>query len=184
MSSITDTECPICYEEIENNKNCVTTECGHNFHCSCLMKNSAVNGFTCPLCRDIMAEEEEEEEEEEEDRDSNSDYDADNLDYYNEDANYALTSFRMFNQRLEGEDVEEEEQVDDEEEEEEVVVKPTPEYIAAKLTERGIIMEDLVRSLLIEHAEYDEDEDHDRKANQIFGAFRAIISRYQQHGNH
>ena len=37
MSSITDTECPICYEEIENNKNCVTTECGHNFHCSCLI---------------------------------------------------------------------------------------------------------------------------------------------------
>ena len=26
-------ECPICYDEIDPQKNCVTTECGHQFHC-------------------------------------------------------------------------------------------------------------------------------------------------------
>jgi hypothetical protein len=50
-------ECPICYDEIDVLKNCVTTECGHQFHCNCLMRNSATNGFSCPMCRSVMAEE-------------------------------------------------------------------------------------------------------------------------------
>jgi L-lysine 2,3-aminomutase len=33
-------ECPICMDPIDGNKNSVVTECGHKFHCSCLMKNS------------------------------------------------------------------------------------------------------------------------------------------------
>jgi len=37
-------------------KNCVTTKCNHSFHSSCLMQNVAINGFTCPCCRAIMAE--------------------------------------------------------------------------------------------------------------------------------
>jgi hypothetical protein len=171
IEQIEQIECPICYDQIENDKNCVTTDCGHKFHCSCLMKNSAVNGFSCPMCRQIMADQEEDEE----DEDDESEYDDEII------SDDALTSFRMFNQRLDGEDVEDEEEQDleDEEQEQEQVVKPTPEYIAAKLTERGVSMEDLVRSLLIEHAEYDEEEEHNRKADQIFGAFRAIISRFQ-----
>ena len=39
------------------NINCVTTECGHQYHTSCLMRNVAHNGFGCPYCRTIMAEE-------------------------------------------------------------------------------------------------------------------------------
>ena len=52
-------ECPICLFEIDNNNNNnkVTTECGHTFHCRCLMQNIAHNGFTCPLCRSIMIDE-------------------------------------------------------------------------------------------------------------------------------
>ena len=50
-------ECPICMDAIDPNKNRVTTECGHTFHCSCLMTNVSHNGFACPYCRTAMAEE-------------------------------------------------------------------------------------------------------------------------------
>ena len=51
--------CPICMDDIVNNVNCVTTECGHCFHASCLMTNVAHNGFGCPYCRTVMAEDQE-----------------------------------------------------------------------------------------------------------------------------
>jgi hypothetical protein len=50
-------DCPICMEVIVTTKNIVITECGHTFHCSCLMANVAHNGFSCPYCRTAMAEE-------------------------------------------------------------------------------------------------------------------------------
>lgn len=60
-------ECPICMDPIDGNKNSVVTECGHKFHCSCLMKNSCHNGFDCPMCRSAMVEDMEDDEEEEDD---------------------------------------------------------------------------------------------------------------------
>ena len=57
-------ECPICMDVIEGNRNVVTTECGHTFHCKCMMTNVAHNGFACPLCRSDMVEMPEEEEDE------------------------------------------------------------------------------------------------------------------------
>ena len=65
------TECPICMDVIDISKNCVTTECGHKFHTSCLMKNVAFNGFECPYCRTAMAEDDDEDSDDEE-------YDEDN----------------------------------------------------------------------------------------------------------
>ena len=50
-------ECPICLEIVEPRANRVITECGHIFHCSCLMTNVSHNGFACPYCRTAMAEE-------------------------------------------------------------------------------------------------------------------------------
>jgi len=72
-------DCPICMDPIDGNKNSVVTECGHKFHCSCLMKNSCHNGFDCPMCRSAMVEEMEddddvEDEEDENDYDDDSDY--------------------------------------------------------------------------------------------------------------
>ena len=72
-------ECPICMDPIDGNKNSVVTECGHKFHCSCLMKNSCHNGFDCPMCRSAMVEdmeddEDDAEEEEFEYNNSMSDY--------------------------------------------------------------------------------------------------------------
>jgi len=176
-------ECPICYDDIDEKKNCVTTECGHTFHCSCLMKNSAVNGFGCPMCRSVMAEEPE-------DDDDEDDYDS----YFEEEEDQfddnALTSFRMFHQQLDDEEVEPEPVVDVdnvevvEEDNDEVVVVETPLIIAAKLAARGVTMEDVVKVLLLEHEEYARYEDqYERKASELYGKIRTILtSTFHQSG--
>jgi hypothetical protein len=56
-------ECPICLDPIEGLTNFLITECGHKFHCRCLMDNIMHNGFGCPYCRTMMATPLEEEEE-------------------------------------------------------------------------------------------------------------------------
>lgn len=71
-------ECPICMDPIDGNKNSVVTECGHKFHCSCLMKNSCHNGFDCPMCRSAMVEEMEDDQ----DDDEEEDYDDNDSDTY------------------------------------------------------------------------------------------------------
>ena len=62
-------ECPICLEVVELRANRVITECGHIFHCKCLVTNIAHNGFACPYCRTAMAEKIE-------DEDNEDDYDS------------------------------------------------------------------------------------------------------------
>lgn len=47
-------DCPICLDEINETKNKTITDCGHKFHTSCLMKNSSLNGFGCPYCREQL----------------------------------------------------------------------------------------------------------------------------------
>jgi hypothetical protein len=171
MSFQQQSECPICYDEIDEKKNCVTTECGHTFHCSCLMKNSAVNGFGCPMCRSVMAEEPE-------DDDDEDDYDS----YYEDEEDQfddnALTSFRMFHQQLDDEEVELEpdnEVIEEEEDNDEPV--ETPATIATKLAARGITLEDAVKVLLLEHEEYMRHEDqYERKASELYGEIRRIIA--------
>ena len=44
-------DCPICLTTINGDNNKVITDCGHTFHCICLMQNVSVNGFACPCCR-------------------------------------------------------------------------------------------------------------------------------------
>ena len=74
-------ECPICMEMIDVSKNCVTTECGHKFHTSCLMRNVSFNGFECPYCRTVMAEDDDEDSNDEEyDEDNAEDEDAEDED--------------------------------------------------------------------------------------------------------
>jgi hypothetical protein len=165
-------ECPICYDEIDQLKNCVTTECGHQFHCKCLMQNSATNGFSCPMCRSIMAEEVA-------DSDSEGEYDEDEEGEIEDFDDNALTSFRMFHQQLAGEEVEEEEEV---QEDQELVLeepKPSAAIIAAKLIEQGYTMEYMVACMLIDHEEYEPDvERYENCADRMFGKFRQIISNY------
>ena len=173
-------ECPICMDTIEGLCNRVVTECGHAFHCSCLMQNAAHNGFGCPYCRTTMAEEPDDEEDDEEDDDDSVEDDS----VFEEDV---LTSFRMFWQQNNGEEVEEEpadewESVASEEEqdEEEANTMPDAAYMTQKLTERGITMEDLVKNILFQdHSNWGNYyEEYDRRTAEVYGQFRAVISQY------
>jgi hypothetical protein len=171
-------DCPICMDAIDVLCNRVVTECGHTFHCSCLMQNAAHNGFGCPYCRTALAEEPKEEEEDDEDEESTADS------VFEEDA---LTSFRMFNQRLNGEEVEEEpaeewESVSSEEDEEENQGgRPDAAYVAQKLMERGITFEDLVKNVLFqEHSGLGQHYlEHERRSSEVYGQFRAVFSQFR-----
>jgi hypothetical protein len=179
MSEIVIVECPICFDQIEGEKNKVTTECGHCFHTSCLMKNVAHNGFGCPYCRDAMAEEP---------ADNNSDEEYDDFsvdDEEDEEPDYTdnvLRGSRWLFQRAEGEDLDDEEDTVLDEEEERVEVEPRApvDYIVEKLVQRGVSMADLVKAVLIrDHDEYQFHDEFDRVDDELFGKFRAIISNYQ-----
>lgn len=50
-------DCPICYEEIDFKcKDFLKTECGHDFHASCLMTSVRYSGFKCPYCQQLMTD--------------------------------------------------------------------------------------------------------------------------------
>ncbi len=175
-------ECPICMDQIEGNRNKVVTECGHCFHTSCLMKNVAHNGFSCPYCRDAMAEELE-------DNNTDDEYDEFSMDEEDEEPDYTdnvLRGARWLFQRAEGEELDDDEDSDlDEDEDEEperVEVEPRApvDYIVEKLVQRGVTMADLVKSILIrDHEEYQFHDEFDRADDELFGKFRIIISNYQ-----
>lgn len=48
-------QCSICLEPLDPNKNFSITECGHQFHTSCLSKCLSING-KCPLCRNQITD--------------------------------------------------------------------------------------------------------------------------------
>lgn len=177
-------ECPICMDNIETQRNCVTTECGHCFHTNCLMTSVAHNGFGCPYCRTKMAEEVAEE---------NSDYDDESeSEEYEQYDDYALRGLRLFNNNVNGEehdqeDLDEEDQEDQEDVEEdqedqedaEVVAPPSVSYVVQKLTEQGVTMEDLLKAVLCSVNNYERDyEDFERVENEIFGRVSTILNNY------
>jgi hypothetical protein len=167
-------------DPIEVNKNCVTTECGHVFHANCLMTSIAHNGFGCPYCRTAMAVVPEEEEE--------SDYGSEDEEEDPLEDEDMLRGFRFFMNNLAGEehdeqDIEEEEVYNQYEEnaepEEPEVPVPTASFIADKLTQQGVTMEDLVKVLLLGHDEYDSQSEHlERLDSEMFGKLRIIISNF------
>jgi len=165
-------ECPICMDNIEDMCNKVITECGHIFHCSCLMKNVNHNGFKCPCCRSKMADES--------DGDSDDESDGESDEERIEFGENVLTSFRMFHQQINGEDLEEEpEEIEEVEEVEEVEEpeepKPDATYVSQKLIECGITFEDLVKNIL--YQEHNND-DYERRSAEVYGKFRSVISQF------
>ena len=168
-------ECPICMDDVEVTRNCVTTECGHCFHASCLMRSVAHNGFGCPYCRTTMAEVPEEEDD---DDMSEVTIEEEMFD------DYALRGFRFLFNNLNGEEHDEEDVLEEEEDEEEEevaveIVKPSSAFITQKLLDQGITMEHLVKALLKDHEEYDaEEEECLRIDDELFGKMRIIISNY------
>ena len=180
MNAIEIIECPICMDQIEETKNRVTTECGHCFHASCLMTNVAHNGFGCPYCRTAMTAEVASE---------NSDEEYDDFSFDSEEGpdynDHVLRGARWMFQRAEGEEVDDsddsESESDDEEAERvEVQPRPTVEYIVEKLVQRGVSMEDLVKSILLrDHDEYQFRDEFERGDNELFGKLRIIISNFR-----
>ena len=56
---------------------------------------------------------------------------------------------------------------------------PPVSYVAQKLTEQGITMEDLLKALLCSVNKYESDyEDFDRVENEIFGRVSTILNNY------
>ena len=163
-------ECPICMDDINITKNCITTECGHCFHASCVMRNITQNGFACPMCRTAMAEYADDEE-----------YVDDNLSlaYDRNPDDYALRGLRLFMDNVEGVAHDNEDELEEREEEEEPVL-PEPAYIAQKLQEQGTTMEDLVKILLREYEEYDDrDREFESVDDRIWGQMRILIDNFQ-----
>jgi len=171
-------------DNIDANKNCVTTECGHCFHASCLMRNVANNGFGCPYCRTAMAEEVEDDA----DEDEGSEWSEESVMF----DDYSLRGLRFFTDNLESIEHDEEDVNEEKEDEEdlaaeladqqnaEAVIRPSPEFIAEKLVLQGVTMEQLVKALLINHREYEaEEEEFVRLDDDLFGRFRIIISNYE-----
>ncbi len=182
MSNQTIIECCICMDDIIGDKNKTTTECGHIFHCSCLMKNTAHNGYGCPYCRTVMAEPIVDTDDED-DYEQGDDDDDDNDDDNDDDDDNALTSFRMFHQTISGDEIEDEPELvndddDDDNDNDYIIEKPTTEYIANKLIGQGVSVEDLVKCLLIEHSEYEDDYQYERSSSSMFGRMRILISNY------
>ena len=174
-------DCPICMDCIESNKNCVTTECGHRFHASCLMTSIAHTGFGCPCCRAKMAEEPEEDEEtvysDEEEQEEMFD-------------GNALRGFRFFFNNLNGnahdtQDIAEEETQEETEEETEDLIIPSAYFVALKLQQQGVSYEQLVKTVLLNHEEYADDEEAERLDDTIFGKIRIMVSNYtpEQHAS-
>jgi hypothetical protein len=150
------------------------------------MTNVAHNGFGCPYCRTEMAEEQVDSDDEED-----GDYEEPRwtggipsayLTRLNED--HALRGMRwLFQQQLaDGEEEEEEEEDDEEiEEEEDITPKPSLRYLTQKLTQQGVTMEQLVKTLLLEHEEYaNMDEECTRASDELFGKIRIVVSNYDQ----
>jgi hypothetical protein len=182
MNSCGKFDCPICMEDIEPTKNCVHTECGHTFHSSCLMNNIIRNGFGCPYCRTVMA------------TDSNNQNDdinnenqvnqrIHNEQIHNEE--YTLRGLRLFFNNLEGlehdvfdifEEYEELRELDNAI----MLHRPSPNFITQQLILQNVSMEDLVKILLKDHDEYeDEEEEYLDLDDDVFGKMRIIISNYQ-----
>lgn len=112
-----NTNCSICIKPVQDSTNIIVAECGHIFHCLCLMTNVAYNGIGCPHCRTKMAKQDADDEDELEDitfrfrrfldADANADDDDDDDDL--DDTNTLLLDdmlrgFRVFNNLLDGVD--------------------------------------------------------------------------------
>ena len=148
-------ECPICMDDICLNVNCVTTECGHQFHTSCLMQNVAHNGFGCPYCRNKLADEPEEEE----DSDYESDFDEEEDEEEEEeeeeepvgDNEMALHGMRQLFRRVNND-------IEQAGEREARVV--TAEEMTCTLVDAGYNMTDIVKAFMINtgfHLHYPDD---------------------------
>jgi len=192
-------ECPICFDQI-GEKNNITTECGHKFHASCLMKNITRNGFGCPCCRATMAEHPEDDYDEHHTESEYSDEEDDDetatlLDVHVAEpfSDDALRGLRLLTNLLEdnlhdpADEAAENQYVEEvaEQHEDPPSLAPPREYIVRTLTEQGITYEHLVAWVLLEHDEYENQTDElERFSTDIWGKLRIMINNYKPEQNY
>ena len=172
-------ECPICMDDICLNVNCVTTECGHQFHTSCLMKNVAHNGFGCPYCRNTMAEcvDEEEESEYESDGDEYEEDDDEEEEEEEEEPvgenDVALQGMRQLFRRVNN---------DIEEAAEERPRVVTAEEMTWTLIDAGYNMNDVVKAFMINngyHLHYPDDTNEEDEFVEKIETHMEKVLHYQ-----
>jgi hypothetical protein len=158
-------ECPICFDDIDTNKNCVITECGHKFHASCLLRSVAFGNFDCPCCRFELAEGPEEESDDGFDEEDDDDYEINDE---------TMQSMRWLFQRAEGEELEEEE-LDDDEEEDQVPEVPL-NYVVDNLQTMNYTFEDMIKIILNDFLDNEQDE----RSASILETVDSLIGRYEE----
>ena len=164
-------DCPICFDPI-GEKNNITTECGHKFHASCLMTNISRNGFGCPCCRAVMAEEPDDSDDDSSLPLSDDETEIDEIFADNDDA---LRGLRLLTNLLEGNEHDQEDVVAEyqyvQQCEEEENRPPT------LLAQQGITFENLVANALMEHDEYEDNmELLDRATDDLWGKLRILAT--------
>jgi hypothetical protein len=142
------------------------------------MTSVAHNGFGCPYCRSVMAEEVIEDEDEDDDYEEDSIYDYED----NEDN---LRGFRLFFNQVNGDEPDEQDLAQEDvmnvyaqaalEQQQSI---PSLAFVTEKLVEQGVTMEQLVKAMLSVHEEYHDDETFERTDDELFGKTRVIISNY------
>jgi hypothetical protein len=170
-------------DAIDLTKNCVTTECGHNFHAKCLMQNVAHNGFDCPYCRATMAEEvSQEDDDDDDDSFFSNDEDEEVSELYSDRALFAMRSMFRMNS---GEDVVEEdsEEEEDDEEDEDTVDGLTTDAIPVDRVVQNLqsqfSYEQLVRIILqLNNFDYQNGPNRtDRDEIRLFDHFHRQLER-------
>ena len=79
-------ECPVCYETVPSGVNNCTTDCGHAFCFTCIMK-CLENNNTCPICRHILQEEQQYDDSDDDHTDDDDENDDDENDDDENDSN-------------------------------------------------------------------------------------------------
>jgi hypothetical protein len=174
-------DCPICFECI-GEKNNITTECGHQFHASCLMTNVSRNGFGCPCCRTAMAETPEEDDDTDDDDETSTLLDEPEEPYSDD----ALRGLRMLTDLLEGNDHDQSDVVAEHQyltgEEGVHIPAPAPsrEAIVRMLRRQEVTYEHLVAWILLDHEEYENQYDElERFSGDLWGRIRIMIGNQE-----
>lgn len=145
--------CSICLDNINVSINIIKTQCNHCFHSNCFLQNAAHNGFSCPMCRNLLAKLPENEDEDEDEYDDEEDEDDDEEDdTEDQDEQYILNSFRWLFMRAENEPID----ITDDDIYDEYIREATPEAsnisineIAEKIIQRGVGYNELLALLVL-----------------------------------
>ena len=179
-------DCPICMECIVGPTNKVVTECGHCFHTSCLMTSVAHNGFGCPYCRAVMAQEPTQEPTQDDESyaylgQGHTQDDDDETQEQNQISDESLQGMRRLFRQVESDINEEpyEDEDNDSETNSDQTPIPSLAFMAENLITQGVNYEQLLKMALLEHDEYAFTESYDVASDNLFEKIQTIIRDFR-----